>query len=305
MAERVWDCVIIGGGPAGLSAAVYLGRFLRSTLVLDTGEGRSSGPQLNENYLGFPRGVRAARLRELGRRQAERFGVRFEQATVTHLVRTEGGFRLSNDSATWHTRTVILATGVTDIWPSFPRVQRYVGRSLFWCITCDGFRARGRRLALIGGSDEAVTTACQFLRYTDQILFIDVSLDGGPTISATKQADLDTNRIRLVRGAIDRVDGRAGIVRRITVDGETHEVDLIFSLLGAVPNTVLAAQAGAVLDPASYLCIDGNQRTNVPGFYAAGDITGPYAHQVSSAVHEGAMAAQTVNYDLYEDFQRD
>jgi thioredoxin reductase (NADPH) len=301
----VYDAVIVGGGPAGLSAAVYLGRFLRSTVVIDSGRGRSTGPQLNENYLGFPRGVRVARLRDLGRKQAERFGVRFIQGTVATVARRDRGFTLAGDCGEWDTRALIIATGVTDIWPSFPHVERYVGASLFWCITCDGFRTRGRRTVLIGATDEAATTACQFLTYTDKLTFIAACAGDEHTVAPESLDMLREHGIEVVEGAIERVSGARGQVRAVTAGGRRIPAGLLFSLLGAVPNAGLAAQAGVLLNEHGYVRIDREQRTNVPGVYAAGDITGPYAHQVASAVHEGAMAAQSANYDLYADFQRD
>jgi thioredoxin reductase (NADPH) len=301
----VYDAVIVGGGPAGLSAAVYLGRFLRSTVVIDSGRGRSTGPQLNENYLGFPRGVRVARLRDLGRKQAERFGVRFIQGTVATVARRDRGFTLAGDCGEWDTRALIIATGVTDIWPSFPHVERYVGASLFWCITCDGFRTRGRRTVLIGATDEAATTACQFLTYTDKLTFIAAGAGDEHTVAPESLDMLREHGIEVVEGAIERVSGARGQVRAVTAGGRRIPAGLLFSLLGAVPNAGLAAQAGVLLNEHGYVRIDREQRTNVPGVYAAGDITGPYAHQVASAVHEGAMAAQSANYDLYADFQRD
>ena len=297
--------MIIGAGPAGLSAAVYLGRFLRRTVVLDGGAGRSAGQQLNENYLGFPRGVRASRLRELGWRQAERFGVQFVEGNVNTGSCEDDHFVLEGDCGTWQGRTVILATGVTDIWPAFPNVERYIGRSLFWCITCDGFRTRGKRTVLIGATDEAVTTACQFLEYTDQLTFITVNTSDESVISPEKYESLHENGIEVVEGAIERVAGPRGMVKQVFVDGKPVEAEILFSLLGSTPNSRLAAQMGVLLDEKGYVRIDKEQRTNVRRVYAAGDLTGPYAHQVSSAVHEGAMAAQAANYDLYADFQRE
>ena len=306
MAQReLCDAVIVGAGPAGLSAAVYLGRFLRRTVVLDGGEGRSAGRQLNENYLGFPRGVRASRLRELGRRQAERFGVVFVEGNVTTGACEDDHFVLEGDCGAWRGRTAILATGVTDVWPAFPNVERYIGRSLFWCITCDGFRTRGKRTVLVGATDEAVTTACQFLVYNDKLTFISVKTSDESAISREKLDSLHENGIEVVEGAIERVTGPRGMVKQVIVDGEPYEAEILFSLLGSTPSSGLAAQLGVLLDETGYVRIDKEQRTNVRRVYAAGDVTGPYAHQVSSAVHEGAMAAQAANYDLYGDFQRE
>lgn len=305
MADALYDALIAGGGPAGLSAAIYLGRFLRSTVVVDSGVGRSSGPQTNDNYLGFPRGVRVQRLRELGRRQAERFGVEFAPGVLLHASRQADRFRIEGDGRTWQARSLILATGVTDIWPAVPHVGGYIGRSLFWCITCDGYRSQGKETVLIGASGAAATTACQFLRFTNKLTYVSVTAADG---SCTSGEELDTLResgIAVVEGALERFVGARGRVQAVRAGGRRLPADVVFSLLGAAPNTGLAAQLGVILNETGYIRIDREQRTNVPGVYAAGDVTGPYAHQITSAVHEGAMAAQAANYDLYDDFQRE
>lgn len=304
MAREMHDAVVVGGGPAGLQAAIYLGRFLRSTVVIDAGAGRSAGPQVNDNYLGFPRGVKIARLMELGRRQAGRFGVRFVEGTVSAARPDGDAFLLDGDCGEWRGRTLILATGVTDVWPPFPAVERYIGRSLFWCITCDGFRARGRRVVLIGADDESATTACQFLRFTRDLLFVDANISDGRAISAEKLVELEEQGIPVVRGAITAVVGARGLVRKVCVNGEWYDADLIFSLLGATPNSQLAARLGVLLDERGFVRVDRDQFTNVEHVFAAGDVTGVHAHQVTSAVHEGAMAAQSANYELYDDFQK-
>src|SRR5688572_7708300 len=110
--KKAWDCIIVGAGPAGLSAAVYMGRFRRSTLVLDGQDGRWSYGQVNGNYLGFPRGVRARRLHALGRAQAERFGVKFRDALVTGVEEQAGGYRLAYAGGAAEARTIIWAAGV-------------------------------------------------------------------------------------------------------------------------------------------------------------------------------------------------
>ena len=306
MKKEIVDTVIVGGGPAGLSAAVYLARARRQAVVIDGGTGRSAGPQLNENYLGFPRGIKASRLRELGRKQAERFGARFADGAVESAVCVEKDvFVLAGDCGEWRGRSVIVATGVTDVWPAIPNVERYVGRSLFWCIVCDGFRTLKQRTLLIGATDEAATTACQFLTYTRELTFVAAGVGGELTIAPEKLTTMRDLGIDVVEGTLDRVEGSHGRIRRVWVGETAHDVDLVFSLLGQVPNSALAASLGAILDDKGYVRIDHEQRTNVPRVYAAGDVTGPYAHQVTSAVHEGATAAQTANWDLYPAFQRE
>src|SRR6188508_1779275 len=154
-ALKTWDCIIVGAGPAGLSAAVYMGRFRRRTLVLDSGDGRWSYGQVNENYLGFPRGVSARRLHALGRAQAERFGVVIRDAAVTAVAPRGAGYHVRYHGGQAEARTLIWAAGVRDLWPSFPGVRRLVGKHLFWCIVCDGWRTLGKRVVVLGNTDKA------------------------------------------------------------------------------------------------------------------------------------------------------
>ena len=304
MSRETFDSIVVGGGPAGLSAAIYLGRFLRKTVVIDNSSGRSSGRQVNENYFGFPRGVRASHLRQLGYAQAGRFGVRFVEGTVAAAAVKNDLFVLDGDCGRWRARTLVVASGVTDVWPTFPNVERHIGKSLFWCITCDGFRTRDRKLVLVGADDEAAVTARQFLAYTKDILFIEERVGEESAIGSKQMAAMRKQGIRVVGGRIEKVRGGAGKLTAVEVDSERYEADLIFSLLGSIPNSQLAAQLGALLDERGYVNITDEQRTNVPRLYAAGDVTGPYAHQVSSAVHEGAMAGQAANFDLYAENQK-
>src|SRR5215213_1392129 len=264
MAKEQVDSVVIGGGPAGLSAAIYLARARRSVIVLDTNEGRSSGPQINENYLGFPRGVRAARLRQLGRRQAERFGARFVHGAVDAIAclpKNRFEVRLNGDR--YEARCLVLATGVTDVWPSIPNVERYIGRSLFWCIVCDGYRTVDKRIMLIGADDEAATTACQFLSFTRDITFVATGIGDEVMIAPERMQVMRDSGITVVQGSIDHVQGARGLVRRVDVAGEWHDVDLLFSLLGNIPNSQLAASLGVLLDERGFIRIDHEQRTNV------------------------------------------
>jgi thioredoxin reductase (NADPH) len=299
---KTWDCVIVGAGPAGLSAAVYMGRFRRSTLVLDSGDGRWSYGQINDNYLGFPGGVRARRLHALGRAQAERFGVIFQDAPVTRLEAGKaGGYRVHHRGGQAAARTVIWAAGVRDLWPDFPGVRRLVGKHLFWCIVCDGWRTQGCRVVLLGNSEKDVGTVLQFLTYTRDLTFV---VDR-PRYSARCRRKLDEAGIPVRRGRIKRVAaGDDGIERVVLDDGSELRPDYIFSLYGSEPRTELLRGLPVALNPGGYVRIDDKNRTNVPTFFAAGDVSDKHGHQVAAAVHEGAAAAMSANQVLYPSFQR-
>lgn len=302
----MYDALILGGGPAGLSAAVYLGRFTRRVLVLDAGEGRSSYAQVNDNYLGFPDGVTTRDLRALGRRQAERFGAEFRDCRVERLERTEEGcFRVHTTDGSFEGRTLLFATGVTDIWPDVPGIHDWIGRQVFWCITCDGHRTQGKRLVCIGNSDAAATTTLQFLLFTR-----DLTLVADPDkarFSEQKLADLAARAVPVLYARPERLelapDG-AHVTALCLDDGTRLPCEMIFSLLGVRPNTQLAREIGVAVDEEGYIEIDEEGYTSIPGVFAAGDLTRMYTQQVASAVHAGAEAAQTMNYYLYADYQK-
>lgn len=300
---REYDAVIVGGGPAGLSAAIYLARFERSVLVIDEGEGRSTAHQVNENYLGFPRGIAARELRRKGAAQAKRFGAEILEASVLSVRRNGKRFELRCGRRRIEAGAIVLATGVVDHFPEIEGIERYIGRSLFWCITCDGWRTRGKRVVLIGRDDEAATTAMQFLEFTDRVTLITNA--GRIACSAGKQAELGDCGIEVRRARLTAFEGTRRTIRAVvTSKGERIPADLVFSLQGSTPNNGLARKLGLKLRE-GYIVVDSEQRTSRARVYAAGDITKHHAHQVVTAAHEGAMAAQAANYDLYAPNQRE
>jgi len=299
-----WECVIVGAGPAGLSAAVYMGRFRRRTLVLDCGDGRWSYGQINHNYLGFPAGVSAIRLHELGRAQAERFGVTFQDAEVTKVGKDRQGFRLTTTKGPRRARTLIWAAGVHDRWPDFERARRLVGKHLFWCIVCDGWRTRDLRLLVLGDTDKAVGTTLQFLTYTGRVTLLSDSTHGR-RLSSRARAKLTQCGIAHTEGRVRKVIAAKDRVGRVVLDdGRALEADILFSLYGSTPRTELLRALPVALDRNGHVRIDDKNRTNLPAFFAAGDVDGKHSHQVISAAAEGAMAAQDANHVLYPAVQR-
>jgi len=295
------DAIVVGGGPAGLSAALYLARYNRSVLVFDTGQGRSSHHQKNHNYLGFPDGIAIADLRELARRQLAPYPhVRFVDHVVTRLSGDAGtGFTAAGrDGERWHARVVVLATGVLDHFPHFPGWEKYVGRSMFWCITCDGYENRDRDIVVVGHTDEAAGEALQLRGLTGKIRLLTNS--GHHEISPRFRQRLDRARIPVIDDEIRSVEGTDGMMTAVLTGGGLRlKLESLFSIQGATPETTLARQLGVDLAPSGWIEVDTEQRTSVPGVYAAGDVTALHSHQVTTAVHEGAQAASAANYFLH------
>lgn len=295
-----FDGVVVGGGPAGLSAALYLARYNRTVLVLDTGTGRSTHRQTNHNYLGFVDGIAAVDLRENGRKQLAHYPhARVVQRPVERLSRErDGRFTAHADSNSWSSRVLVLATGVLDHYPDFAGWESYVGRSMFWCITCDGYENRDRDVVVVGGTDTAGCEALQLHSLTDRVRLLTNSTTD--ELSPTVRRRLAAAGIPVVHDRIASASGSDGQLHAITTQGgDRLELEALFSVQGATPQSQLAREVGVTLDAEGYVLVDVEQRTDVAGCYAAGDVTSLHAHQLTAAVHEGAQAAAAANYDLY------
>lgn len=349
MAERPGpiDCLIVGGGPAGLAAAVQLGRLGRSCVVVDDDAGRSLWSQVTRNYLGFPDGVTAAELRLLGQRQAVAYGAELRRGEVTGLRHARGraggfiatvtaaddavpddpapgmarnrareashGARLGERETRRRTRlrarTVVLATGVVDAFPSFAGRDECVGISLFWCIVCDGFESIGRHVAVVGDDEEAIGTAFGLLHLTDRVTV--VTGRRRSRASARRLGELEARGADVVHGPVEAYRHDAGRIRALAVGpaarGDTARIvacEMVFVSTPKRPRTGLARRLGARADKAGYLAVDEAGRTTVAGLYAAGDATAGHGHQVTTAAHQGATAATAINYDLYDPVER-
>jgi thioredoxin reductase (NADPH) len=307
--SRVYDCAIIGGGPAGLSAALYMGRMRRSVVVIDDHAGRSTWHQVNRNYLGFPDGVHATALRELGETQAQKYGVRHVDSRATGVSESGTGrsrrFTVGTGSGDIVARTLILAMGVRDNFPEFEGSEQCIGRSMFWCIICDGYEAIGKRVVVLGHGDRAAALALQLLVFTDKVTL--VAWDERLNIDEERMAALRQHGIRVIDcGCAIYRCGDEGHLTSLTLSNGTQlELDMLFVAQFIQPNSELAKQLNVSLDEHGYIRADAEQCTNLEGVYAAGDITRLYNHQVTSAVHEGGEAAAAANYYLYEDWQKD
>lgn len=303
---ELYDCVVIGGGPAGLSAAIYLARFLRKVIVVDAGNGRTFSHEHNDNYFGFPKGIQSKELTKRGIEQALRFGVIMKNDRVLDIVRKDNIFNIAAEKEQFFTRSIIFATGVKDVFPKFENSADYLGRSLFWCITCDGYKTRGKKVVVVGEDDEAATTALQFLNYTKNVELITCKLEGQDDFSKKGLEKLKRYNIPIYHDVIKAVHGEKGMMKEVELyNGTIVRTDFMFNLQPAIPNSDLAKLLKVEINRFGYIETDENQRTVIPFVYAAGDVTRAFAHQIITAAHEGSMAAQACNYDLYNPDQRD
>lgn len=294
------DAAVVGGGPAGLSAAICLARYNRRVLLFDTGRGRSTHHQINRNYLGFPGGIATVDLRSVGLKQLADYP---EAAVVHHTVtHVEGdartGFTLHSQGGSWRARTLVIATGTLDHFPHFEGWEPYVGRSMFWCIACDGYENRGKRILVVGHTDAAAGEALQMRSLSPHVQLLTNSHH--EDFSPLFRERLAAARIPVLHDQLRQAEGADGQLHAVTTRGGLRiALDSLFSIQGATPETRLAEQLGVELAATGYIAVDVEQKTSVPGVYAAGDVTSLHSHQVSAAVHEGSQAASAANYFLY------
>ena len=286
------DVLVIGGGPAGLTAATYLGRLHRRCLVLDAGDSRARWIPETNNCPGFPQGIAGTALLARMREQAAVHGAAFEQATVTSLRRTAGGFEVQDESGRrWHGHAVILASGLSDRLPAMAHVEEAVAcGALRLCPVCDAYEVTDRDIGLFGPWD-AIVAHTRFLRgYSARLSLLPTDAHGDPAALAGMAARV------LPAGGRLLFDGRrCGYV----VEGDDcFWFDTVYPFLGCDSSAGLAAQAGVVLTDTGEIPVDrSHQTTGVPGLYAVGDVVSGL-NQISVAVGQAAVAALDVHARL-------
>jgi thioredoxin reductase (NADPH) len=291
------DCVVVGAGPAGLSAAIYLGRFRRDVRVIDAGASRAARIPLSRNHPGFPDGVRGIDLVQRMRQQAEKYGARIDTGRVTAIARDGQGFRLTTEAGETFARTVLLATGVVDIEPAIPGVKEAVTRGLLRiCPICDGYETIGTRVAVIGRDRHAAREAIFLRTYSDAVALI----HGGKPweLDDESRAELAAAGVEVIEAPIASVVlDQARISAVCFGPDQVREFDTVYAGLGVEPQVDLAVQAGAKLDESGRLIVGEHQETSVRGLYAAGDVVRGL-NQISTAEGEGAIAATHIHNSL-------
>src|SRR5436853_2112817 len=160
------EVIVVGGGIAGLSAAIYLGRAQRDVLVIDSGHSMAKWEPVVQNYLGFPKGVGGEELLRNGRTQARRYKARIIRDEIKTVSAGKSMFVLKGKRKTYRTKRLLIATGIFHLPPEIPGVKQCLGHSLFFCKDCDGYRVRGKRIAIVGANNEAVEYALGMLDYS-------------------------------------------------------------------------------------------------------------------------------------------
>ncbi len=299
MEDNSLDCLVIGAGPAGLTAAIYLARFHLNILVVDSGKGRAATIPCTHNHAGYPDGISGAELIRLMKEQAQRYGAKIIDGTVTRLERDPDSEQFVAEWGSGPTcaRSVLLATGVTNRRP--PMEETLHGEALArglirYCPICDGYEVTDKRVGVLGSGHHGVAEAIFLRGYTADVTLI--APDKALNVSAV-------DRLALEGAGIETVDGPAEAVAigqdSITVDtAEGHfTFDSVYPALGSDVHCQLAAMVGAKLSDDSCVTVDDHMRTSVEGVYAAGDLV-IGLDQISNAMGQGGVAATTIRNDL-------
>src|SRR5437764_5837731 len=293
------EVIVVGGGIAGLSAAIYLGRAQRDVLVIDSGHSMAKWEPVVQNYLGFPNGVGGEQLLKNGRIQARRYKARIIRDEIRTVSSRKSIFVLKGKRKTYRTKRLLVATGIFHLPPEIPGVKRCLGHSMFFCKDCDGYRVRGKRIAIIGANNEAVEYALGMLDYSACV----VLATNGEEARWDKKHErwLGEYEIPVALQPIRDVDHRNRKIRALQFASDAAiKIDYIFTTRGDIFHNQLAKKLGAKLDPDGQIKVDQCMRTSVRRLYAAGCVT-PANCQMIIAAGQGAAAAQAINRDLFED----
>jgi len=288
------DVLVIGAGPAGLTAATYLARFRRRVLVADGGAPRACWIPVSHNMPGFPSGITGDAILRRMTEQAQEYGAVIEAGRVEGLTRDGDGFVATLNGRQVRARAVLLATGVMDHHPDLPGVERAIERSLVRiCPICDGYEAIDKAVAVIGEDDKGVREAAFLRTYSDRVTLIHI----GPAEALGEQDEMARLGIELIRAPIDNVQLEGDRVTALSWSGTFRAFDLVYSALGTSPNAALADSLGARIGDDGRLVVDPHQKTSVEGLYAAGDVVRGL-NQIAVATAEAAVAATAIHNGL-------
>ena len=305
--SQAWDLIIVGAGPAGLSAAIYAGRDELKTLVLEKAlaGGNVATTEKIDNYPGFPDGIGGLELSEKMKAQAEKYGAKFAYGEVTKLDLRDDVKQIEVDgSEVLLTKTLLIATGTTYRHLNVPGEAEMIGRGVHFCATCDAAFYKDQSVLVIGGGNSAVEESIYLARFASKIDLISHG-ELTATKSVTKEIEpllasgqLAIHKFEDTQEILHENGQFVGIKTRNLQSGETSEFKAkgMFVFIGQVPNTGWLAGSGVELCPMNYVKANGNQ-TNLPGVFVAGDVKTAAKQQAVVAAGDGVVAAlEATNY---------
>lgn len=288
------DCLIVGGGPAGLTAAVYLARYRRRVLVVDSGASRAALIPTSHNYPGFS-GINGKELLKRLRAQAEHYGAEFMHAKVDSLRPYHRGFTAVTSGADIHAAKIILATGIVDIKPDLPKLWDLIERGeIRFCPICDGYEAMDQVIGVVGPIDHICRKALFLRTYSKHVKVLPLDrIEPKPE----EKAAMEKGGVEFPKSVVADLEVKKSTTVAHMKDGSQIEVDTLYPAMGADVRSKLATELGAKCNDEGCLFTDDHQRTTVKDLYAIGDIT-MELHQLSVAAGQAAVAATDVHNSL-------
>jgi thioredoxin reductase len=295
MTEDMLDVLVVGGGPAGLSAALVLGRCRRRVLLCDSGEPRNQASAHVSGYLSRD-GCRPADLRAVGRRQLEPYdSVTVRDMAVEDVVREDSDFRATlADGSTVRAKRILLATGLKDTFPALDGAERLFGKGVWTCPYCDGWELRDQPLAVYGAGPEIVGFALELRLWSADIALL---TDGPSGIGPGDLDLLERAGVRVIEEAVETLEGESELERVRFRSGETLDRKALFFLADAHQRSALVERLGCELGRKGTAETSDYEKTNVPGVFVAGDASRRVQFAIVAAA-EGAMAAFAINTEL-------
>ena len=303
MVEKV---IILGSGPAGLTAALYAARAELSPLVFTGMEmgGQASLTHAIENYPGFPEGVGGSELGELFRKQAERFGARYEYDMATEVDLSKKPFRVKTYGNEYLTETLIISTGASPNHLQIPKEQELTGRGVSYCATCDGWFFKDKRVVVVGGGDSALEEGLFLTRFATEVTIVHRRDELRAGVILQRRARENPKLKFILNTVATELLGEEAVVGVRLKNVNTNQIqdyptDGFFVFVGHTPNTQLF-KGQLDLDEQGYIIADAMTRTSVEGVFAAGEVMDPHFRQVVTSAGLGAAAAIQVTRYLEE-----
>jgi thioredoxin reductase len=298
----MYDVIVIGGGPAGLSGALWLARYRRKVRVFDREEPRNAVTWAVHGYPGRE-DLPPAELRKIIRLQAVDAGAEYEPACVVSVEGEKDNFTVNlDDGRTFGAKRLLMATGLRDIVPEIPGLDDFYGTSIWHCPDCDGPSVVDRKVGVIGWGRQIAAYCMYMLTFTENLTIL--THGHPPDMAENAREALARWNIPVKEAVIERLEGKGGQVERVVYDGgETEDFDAMFFHIASGPGSSFPADMGCQADEDGILEIDKEYETTVPGVYAAGDIV-PGSRLAIRAASEGVRAAVGIHKSLIGDDRR-
>ena len=279
----MFDVIIIGAGPAGISASIYTKRANLKTMIIYQNNSNLEKAELIENYYGFAKGITGIDLYNEGIKQAENLGVELKEEEVINIKMNENGFEVITDKNEYKTKNIVLATGNKKNIPKIKGIQEFEGRGISYCAACDGFFYRNKDIVVIGNGKYAIAETNELINLANQIIIL---TDG------EKAPEFRADNVKIDTRKIEEIQGEKRVEQIKLEDNTIIKTDGIFVAKGVAGSNEFAKKLGIITNK-DKIVVNEKMETNIPGIYACGDCTGGIL-QISKAVYEGTKAGLEV-----------